>query len=448
MGIGVITGLVSAVVMYCFLSGIRDVIRFFPVLWAGEMSTMTSSELLFQNYMVAFISLLFGQGVCIQSWFLKPGNQAPIKHLGLRRVVHDQWNLWWYGISWLVKLGFLYAVLVFWRMYGEFHVSEISPHHGALLCLIVLVLFLNSWLTLVRLFKRKGQIWMMISCCVYGVLSFPLAHINVVNSEKIDQYFADHNTMYHYKMQLSSSSAYKYIYKKTFLFDTYLAKSPIDGKLKISIDHEEFSLEELRDITEMSLLSRQEVLRPYLTFRYFVDNEMPMEMVRKVVVESMKIGVSKVAYAVFPDNQWPHPKYYCSSLLPVSYGWGWFEYDVNNPAPPYSRQESAFQLRIRSDNELVFNGEDVSLSDFRVKLLELTRTDSSRSLDLDYDIQINFEAYIHTISAFMEVKLERRNEISLAEFGKIFEKLEKAEKMIIKKRVPIYLYDVPFQSQR
>lgn len=135
-------------------------------------------EWFFYNIILAFIATIFGQSLVFTFWFNRPRRKYGKYGFKLDGLINDLWplNLVFIGIlgSIVVRIGLAF----FWRTNYDF---GLYPGFNVYFILMIIVLFLQQWISIVRMFKRKALKYMLISAVIISALSLILSRIEFID---------------------------------------------------------------------------------------------------------------------------------------------------------------------------------------------------------------------------------------------------------------------------
>jgi hypothetical protein len=313
----ILLGLIYASVFYAMLYLFREVIRIFTITDTYDICILSDPEVNFYNLFFAFLSLIFAQSVCLTFWFHHPRKAFEKKHFYKTTIVNDQLSLNAIFLSWFSRLAPLYAVIIGCATKGGFYVFSLYPDYNYFFILVLIVLFLQTWVTILRVYKSKAYKWMLTSAVIISVLAFALSRVNVIDYQRLNQIFLDKNINQKYDVNLAEVETFKPNLETFELTHFYLmsdihivrALNPeVSDTPLILIDGKEVTFDDL----EPALL--QVLNRPYQSslgqFRLFIDELIPMSYISRLKEAITTVGENNVVYAVIPKVRVYDKRYY------------------------------------------------------------------------------------------------------------------------------------------
>ena len=178
---GITLGLLSAFIFYSFLYLFREVIRIFSITEDFNIWVLTDSEVNFYNLFFAYLAVIAGQAVCIRFLLDKPRKLfTKQKRYWNTAIIHDQRFLYIYFLNWFAKLAVLYALFFGVTFDNAFYAFSFYPKYNYLFILIILVLFLQSFTSIRRIFRNSLK-YLLLSAIVLSALAFGLSRINLLD---------------------------------------------------------------------------------------------------------------------------------------------------------------------------------------------------------------------------------------------------------------------------
>lgn len=182
--LGIVLGIMFALTLYALMCYFREILR---VIWSDniyrDVSIYSRKEINFYNIILAYIATIFGQSLVFTFWFNRPRHKYGKYGFKLDSLINDLWplNLVFIGIlsSIVVRIGLPF----FWRAAYDF---GLYPEFNVYFILMIIVLFLQQWITIVRMFKRKGLKYMLISAVIVSALSLILSRMDFINYDTLN----------------------------------------------------------------------------------------------------------------------------------------------------------------------------------------------------------------------------------------------------------------------
>jgi len=125
--------------------------------------------------------------MCFSYWFGSPRKIFQKRSIYESAIVNDQRVLYISFLGW----SCLFALLSY--IFSEiFIIYNFYPKYNYLFILLIIVLFLQPWVTIRRIYKQKSLKWMLISALVILVLAFGYSRINLIDYHSINEIMTVH----------------------------------------------------------------------------------------------------------------------------------------------------------------------------------------------------------------------------------------------------------------
>jgi hypothetical protein len=195
---GIILGLAFAVSLYLLLYLTRDIFRVLSIISAqndvASIWILSDAETRFYNFFYASIALIIGQSVCLTYWFDLPRKYFSRRNLPRHLVVPDQKGLNYFFLSWFSQLAVLFGVFFCVAIPAGFRFINLHQDYKEIFFLIPIVLYLNTWTSIRRRYKKQSFKWMIITLITLSLLSYGLSRINPVDYRSINQILMNSDT--------------------------------------------------------------------------------------------------------------------------------------------------------------------------------------------------------------------------------------------------------------
>jgi len=303
--VGIVPGLGYAVVLYGLLIGMRETIRLFSYDEIYDYWRLTDSEYRFYNLFFAFVSIIAGQSLCFSIWFERSRSLFENRHNNRRDIVHDQRFLNWSFLLWFAKVAFLYGLFFGISFKMSFKVIDAHEEFGYVFVHIVIVLFLQSWTSLLRTLKRKAYKWMFGSMLLVSLLSFGISSVNIIDYPSINKSLREKNIWYKYQFELPQSRTFENITKPSLVEYIFLVRPKNDSESKPIIfwHKHEIQLEDLDKVIRES----REMLITYdqskMIIQLCIDKDIEMKYVNQIKKELSRLNALNIAFAVQPNDE-------------------------------------------------------------------------------------------------------------------------------------------------
>lgn len=168
------------------LYSIMSSIKLFGIILANDFDTngpilISAENRYWQNFSFALISFAFGHSIFLISLFTKP-LKFKFLEINRSRIVNNQvflsFNFYWLFFKVFLLILFIIAEEVFYHFKSYYF----------LFFLFALVLILESWKTILLVFRKRAYKYMLIHSTVLVALSFLLAFTSIYDVDKVESY--------------------------------------------------------------------------------------------------------------------------------------------------------------------------------------------------------------------------------------------------------------------
>ena len=446
--ISIIAGLFFAFVFYSFLYLSREIIRVLSITDKYDIFVLSDKEVVFYNLFFAFLSLIFAQSICLSQWFGKPRKVFEKGNIYKSAIVNDQLFLNTLFLYWFTRVATLYALFMVVTPLGGFYVFSFYPKYNYLFILFLIVLFLQTWVSIRRIYKRKALKWMLLSATTISVLAFALSRINLVDYQKINQICFEKNIEQKYNLELAEVEveALDYFYPLRGS-DIYLVRHQSDiaefENPLIIFRGNELSFDDL----EHNILLYLELVYDHprlLRFPLYIDRSIKMSFVNRLkeIMSSVEIGT--VGYAAIPKNREFDKRYYSNYS---NYYSVWRL--ISQKAYKQASLEGFEHLSVCYVNDsLKINNITCTSKDFYLKLIQQIETNDNYLLLFSVDEEMIFDDYIFVLSEFRRAVKTLRNEYAIKYYSTEFENLDFEKDSVIRNRIPLRLIEIDGTKQK
>ncbi len=274
-----IIGLLSGFGIYTFFCLFRLFFRIFELSEVNGPLIFDSATRYAQNLNFAMLSLVLGNSIFLGFLFRKPyySTLPEYRRLG---IINNQ-----------VFLGFnFFYVFAKTFILGGIFMSftydmQSLPSFTWLYLLIALVLFFESYVTLIRCFRRQAFKAMCVNLLVLTILTFPLGTTSVFNYKDIDKVLLANNPPIDLPATEFKSDRY-------FTFVATIKIYNNSGETSYRLD------DKTLDLRELTLsLSEYEYYRFFKpSIRIYVPKDLPMGELQKLQNQLLQVAIRNVFY--------------------------------------------------------------------------------------------------------------------------------------------------------
>ncbi len=460
--IGLIYGVVIAFAIYFALYLSRESLRLLTINEFNNIMVLTDHEVNFYNIFFAYIASIFGQSISFSYWFNRPRKFKGKLNKFRVLIVTDQRVINWNFINWFVKLS-TSTVLVLWMSMHAYYVISFYSIFAYLFVLIVIVLFLQTWISLRLAFFGKSFKWMVLSFIVISVFSLGMSRINLLDYKTINKDILSENIEYTYKVKLPQSDIYAIGVDRSLYTNVWIVKPKtrnIDTVPLVFIHNNLIPLDSLHDYLSVWMESVSKYKRKKARPKLYIDADIKMKYINRVLKHIVMSNIYKVNYAVTPTNPEYDATYYRDIVFMHLIGYAYYECaDMQIPMPPHFNSLKSFdfddidskliRLSIDDNNNFSFNDSIIKKADLRSSIKSSIAADSSKYL-ITFKIsqEASFGEYFKVLVSAKGAIDEVRSEYSYSKYGLKYSDLHYDEnryeiKKSIMRKYPFALIELP-----
>lgn len=436
---GILIGLFYSFAFYSFLYLIREIFRFFSVTENYDLWVLTDSEVNFYNLIFAYISVILGQSVAFSFWVDQPKRNLGLANYRKATILNDLRVLIWYFLSWVFKLALLYATFFGLAFAGGFYVFSFYPDYNFVFILIIIVLFLQSWTSIILTYKKKSLKWMLVSGVLLTISAFGISKINLIDYQALNHKILKKNIHYSYNLDLPETNSFETNYRRSLTNSIYLVepKNAQDhSEPSIVIDNKRIELEKLSAKIEEWRSNTNEYERDRMVYRFYIHSPIKMGFVHKVRNELTRSGVSKIAYAVVPMNTLYKKRFDQNFSFPMILPRSIIE--GLDPFPIYPDITDFPNIINITQSESGCTINDTLVNSNRIKntIKQLIEQNSDYLIKLQVDDNVAFSDYFKILSFTREAVDDLRNAYSEEKYSKQFDELSSKEWQEVSTKFP------------
>jgi hypothetical protein len=435
-GSGILLGLSYSFVFYFILYMSRESVRLFSISDDFNLWIYTGEEVNFYNFFLAYLSLLFGQSVCIQFWAERSRKFLSNYKERLTTIINDQRVLMWYFLSWFSKLAFVFSFVFVVSLEGG---SVFSFYQGYkfIFILFLIALFLQSWVTIRKVFKRNSFKWMGISFVIISILALGISRINIIDYKEFNNTILNKNICYKYNIEIPKVNIAKNLTSPYLIRKIYFAKSDTSNFPILVFDNNLIKIDSLAYlINEMENLISNPRIRNRLKYQLYIDQEIQMKFIKELTNELGKAEIFKFAYSALP-RKLDYEKYYYRN------------HSINHYSPNpifelnegYENQNPKINLDILGQKRILIDNRTTNTDSLKRMLKVKIEQGKNYELNIQFKESCRFDSYINVLSLTKEAINELRNEYSLNKYNSEYEYLQIRDKHEVMKRYNLIIID-------
>ncbi|MCL2097244.1 MAG: hypothetical protein FWH23_00600 [Bacteroidales bacterium] len=436
--ISIVLGVFYSFIFYSFLYLSREILRFFSTIDIEyDIYVLSDQEVNFYNLFFAYLSLIFTQSFCFSYWFGK--TRRPFKKVNIQKsaIVNDQQFLNISFLLWFSRLAIVYALYIGIESTG--YAFSFYPKYSYLFIICLIVLFLQTWVTIRRLYRRKALKWMLISASIISVLAFSYSRINLIDYQSINEMVLERNIAYKYKMELVEVNTWEKC-PPSHIKNIHLVNQLSDsGKLQQPIhflNANELSFNDLEmNIIHMSIEEPLHLYSLPYCYRLYVDKSIKMSFVNRLKKIMTNVGLPYVLCPIIPKNREHDQRYY-----PHSYFVWWLQ----NQELYKNIDLKQFELLSVSyvNDSIQMNNIVYATNDFYSEIKQQIEKHDNYLVAFSVDEDMAFADYIFVLDEFRRAVKSIRDKYAIKNYSKTCEMLESDEFEIVRNKIPSRLMEI------
>ncbi|PCJ66471.1 MAG: hypothetical protein COA58_06755 [Bacteroidetes bacterium] len=449
---GLFLGLLIAFCLYSGAFILFEKFRCADVFAPSELYIFTEDEMSFYKWFYASVSVIIGQAMAFKYWVAKSRQQFKTfnsSRIRLRNIGNDQSNLISSFLHWFSHCSVLFTLFFGLGItYTSYDDCDFYANHQYFFVLIPIVLWLNSWVGLARLFRTKIFIPMTYSAIVVALLSFGISKINIVDYKSYNSTYLKNHAFANYEFNLPSSILgwkLKRISIHTMI-DIGYKKNNSQTSPTIFYQKEVISINDIPNILIDEYDRKQLSSYPFITISLMADQRVPMHLIDSLKNISRSLGVNNIIYSLsngktpsriqpvrfksFYENI-PPPRSYNSSL------------GISPPPPPppfdITNYSNRIDVHLTNQGKIILNGLQTDMDSISLKIRFLLLSDSNYVINFTKDSTCTLGQYINAQTEIRLPIYALRHEASSVQFNKKYHWLNSNEQRIIKRRYPLII---------
>jgi len=438
--IGLLLGVCFAFSLYVFISTIRDLVILLSVNDAYELWEVNKEERYVHNLFHAFLASIFGQSVCIQYWFNRSKRVFAENGYRTLGIVHEQRFLNWFFLSWFTRVTTLYALCVTISLFSSLIQDSFLLYYKSLLFLIFVVLFFQSWHSLLFTYRSKAYRWMVISLGVIAIVSLSISNINFIDHDSFYKNVKAHRLEVKYRLNIPFAERYKTIEKNDRLKRIYMLLSREDETVSqpiIYFNKDSVSMDGLSDALIWDSKKDSYFGMGYYQHLVYIDSLVKMKHVNHIQRELVSTDVRFIYYAIKPKQHQFDSIYSVSSYKTGIFMSNWehpFFQDVDSLSLS-STYQNAIKVHYSATAFLV-DGKELNKNQLQVYIKKELQRDSDFIVQLYPSKELSFGHYFKAVIAFHNVIGELRDLKAKEHYGTVYDSLNQEQRIGISSELP------------
>lgn len=448
---GVLLGLLFAFSFYSFLYVCREALRLlFFLTDERDILVLSDHGLSIANLILAYIAIIMGQSLCFAYWLDTPMGKFGKYGFRIRAIVNDQRGMNSYFISWFSRLAYTFPLLLGSTKMGGIYVAESFSGYVYMLALIIVVLFLHTWINIRRLFNGKSLRWMLVSAALLSVLSFGMSRINLIDYKGLNEVILSNNVRHTHRMQLPEARYYEPMnrewQRRATLTVAEDKSKPAGAEPVIYVGHAGIRgfnirkvvlLENLKDsfIRWDQKMRGEQMAEPCILY---IHRDIKMEYVSKLKKALAEVQACRMQYAVLPPVREYDDRYYTYQVLPLVTGAYYADAGAQQEIEKkLSAAGAVFDLHTGKDGGIVLDNAPVGRDSFKNLIYrKIQSAPADYYLKYRIDDSSSYADYIFIVSNIMQAIHELRDQYALEVYGTTYENLEQEAEQEVRGKFP------------
>ncbi len=474
--LGMIVGLFTAFVFYCFLSLVFISLDFSIYYeWTGY-ALVAPTEIKYYHFLFAFIGLIMGQLAFLEFFVNKNRRfmmQRYEKFNAFTNVRFSIWSTFFFGFSWSVYTGLLSfgSLLTIYKFQG-------IGWWASLLTIIWLQLYVGSQFQKIFGFNLRTKLIGIIGICF---LAFLFSQVHLVTIK--EAYHLRVRNLPHYKLKINlpvvpNENATTKLTHKSLITSIFVGDPEKDDIPNFSTSEgNEFSIHKMDLFLENFRVMIPEKKRRAIIAHLFIDKDLKMKHVNKLF-ETLSINSQhKISLAALTEAENVPDVYYYTTDKGLSvrlpfvcfYNNYWGNYLRQNPSTSFKDFKSIFEgnnheqlciadffepidneIKVEADGSISFQNELIAKDDLfkKIKSAIADSNNEQNYIILNVDPNVNYGLYFFVRHEYKRALNEIRNESALINYGIEYSFLEREKKMEIREEHRFFLVDFISEEER
>ncbi len=430
---GIAIGLGYAFSLYALFILVREAYRIFSLSPWHELVVLSGQEVRFYNLFFAFVSVIFGQSVCLVHWTDKPKRLFSPGIRYRRSIVNDQRNLLWFFLFWFTALAATYGLYFYVVMYGPEGGFSFYPHYRYVFVLAVIVLFLHSWTTVRLSFKRRSRVWMPLAAVIVSAVSVAFSFITIVDYQSVNKALLRKNIYHSYTLQVPALSGQSGTYSHRSFYgngrdrvnDIFMAfpkeqDTPAPAPL-VFVDGKEIPLEKTGSYIDSAYAGTKKITRALADVLLHIHKDVPMSDVNRLLGEIKSSVLQRLYFRGSTPGRESQSRVYYTGFVPYR-TWQHITTPREYQASLGSLNEIQNIIGINQldDGNYLVDGKYVPATELREVLYRRVVSEKDYIVVLFINDAAGFGSFLHVLDNLHSVIAELRDIYSLALHGKPF----------------------------
>ena len=405
--LGLFIGFLYALAMYGFLYMSRETFRLFAVTSEYDLPILNTEEQWFYNLFAGLLAGVLAQSVVFRFWFDRPLTVFSSRDHRKKIMLNDAGVLPWYFLHWMAKIVLVIANF-FYFLTSDHYALSFYPRYRYLFVIILLVLFLQPWISIRRVYKNKAFKMAGIAFSVIIFNAIALSAIQWIDIERLNQAILSKNISYQYQLQLPELDNPETYHLRDKDEQLYLVLKET-GVATFVFNQKEYNADELIRALNEANSCKREYYQPI--YKLSIDRRCAYKYVFQLQKALQQASVHRVCYSVLPKQKEFDSRYYTKQVI-----WGYIpSQNIVPPLPDNTKPIDLITISLEG-NKIIIN-QDEKINNWTVDLRKMIKDNPSSLIEFYCDDSVIFQDYIRCKHQIKEVIRELRLNYLIEKYG-------------------------------
>ncbi len=438
---GILIGLIFSLGFYSLVYVFREYLREISMYRSFNYCIVSDQRMFEYNLFTAYWALILGQSFSFNYWMTKPIPAVGIIRIRRKAILNDQRNLNWTAASAISRMAWVIGSFFFLLFPGAYDLLDGLSDYQFAFYLFILVLFLNSWVTIRRVFKRHSFRWMLVTAFTISVLAFGMANINLIDYNKVNERYLSAPK---YSIEMPSANYNQFINFYTFHhIYIYKFKASSNNEPQITIRGKVVSKSELIHVLDSAYNATPAYSRMRMNVVLIIDKNVKLQFVQSIRYNIyLRTKIRRIFYGVAPKNTRQNKKYFIEEprfVYMPPFADAWKIRAISPPLPPPPKPTEHFysnviNIAMDSVGRVKLNNKAIKLELLEDQLKKLVLHDSDYVFYIRVDSSMKFNDYVNLYDAINGSIYSIRNKLANKCWHRDFYRLREEEQRIIQGR--------------
>ncbi|NRD21006.1 hypothetical protein HNV08_13195 [Winogradskyella eckloniae] len=248
------------------------------------------------NLFFASLSMIIGNSIGVSYLFSRTQNVFSRHNNKRNRIINDQSFLGVNFMHWFTKLWFLFGIFAEELMGSAFIINFMLPS-----LLLIIVLYLDSWKSLILIVKKRRWKIQLLHLLTIGVLTFVLSRIDIVNYKSIDETMLVKNPSIDVP-----SSIYQYDNNDNYYYDNLIFKMNFVTKTEVGLFNSYNGNIELNDVYRYIKEWEDyvpEMHQSRMSLRLRADKNLPIKYIKQFELKVLTASQLSIIYEIANEDE-------------------------------------------------------------------------------------------------------------------------------------------------